>query len=181
MFTTVLSNGRNGNDCLLFLMYFLSSLLIAGCASGPIKAPGEISSLSVTQVRAEVAQGDTLESVRTEPVLWGGVILETQNLAEATQIEVMAYPLDRRQRPMLGRDPEGRFLVQFNEYLEPVDYAPGRSITSLGRISGLTSGSVGEAAYQYPTLEASDLHLWSENDSVSRPRFNFGIGVNIGL
>lgn len=181
MFSTMLSNGCKCNKGVRVLTYSLAGLLLNACASGPIQAPDEIASLSVAQARSQISTEGAFEAADADPVLWGGVILGTQNLADATQIEVMAYPLDRRQRPMLGRDAQGRFLVRYDSYLEPVDYAEGRSITLLGRISGLTDGTVGEAQYQYPTVEASDIHLWNENEPGAKPGFTFGIGVNIGL
>ena len=155
--------------------------MLTACASGPIKTEKEISDLSVKQARAAMTEDDKLEEWRSDTVFWGGVILGTQNLEAATQLEVMAYPLDRRQRPMLGRDPEGRILVSYEGFLEPVDYAEGRSISLLGEISGVSSGTVGEAQYNYPTVDASDIHLWNESELSNKPRVSFGIGVNIGL
>lgn len=155
--------------------------MLAACASGPIKTEKEIADLSVKQARAAMTENDELQAWNTDTVFWGGVILGTQNLEAATQLEVMAYPLDRRQRPMLGRDPEGRILVRYEGFLEPVDYAEGRSISLLGEISGVTNGTVGEAQYNYPTVDASDIHLWNESELNSKPRVSFGIGVNIGL
>ncbi|MBX2878851.1 MAG: Slp family lipoprotein [Granulosicoccus sp.] len=154
---------------------------LSACASGPFETDDGLSSLSVQEVREQMSASDSLDDQIAESVLWGGVILNTQNLVDGTQIEVMGYPLDRRQRPMLGRDPEGRFLVKSTDFLEPVDYAQGRSISLLGQISGVSQGTVGEAQYPYPTIEATEVHLWKENELPSKPRVTFGIGVNIGL
>lgn len=155
-------------------------LFLAGCASGPIKPEVELADLSVKEFRAGIADGQVTE-LPSGHVLWGGIILNTQNLENGSQIEVMAYPLDRRQRPMVAREPHGRFLVRYDSFLEPVDYAEGRAISLSGEIAGITEGTVGEATYRYPTLVATDLHLWREDELHNKPRLLFGIGVNLEL
>ena len=118
--------------------------------------------------------------VNDSEVLWGGIILKTSNQAEQTQIELMAYPLDGRQRPRPHRDAHGRFLINHSGYLDPVDFAPGRAVTVSGSVSEIVVGLVGEAEYTYPTLQAKQLHLWNQRTTVSRPAFSFGIGIGIG-
>jgi outer membrane lipoprotein len=155
-------------------------LAISGCASGPIKTDETLSEVSVKEARSRMGEGDELRVSEPGLVLWGGVVLNTQNLVDSTRIEIMGYPLDRRQRPMTGRDAEGRFLVRYDGFLEPVDYAAGRTVTVMGSIDGVTTGTVGEAEYRYPTLQSRQIHLWTENEPSSRTGFTFGIGVNIG-
>lgn len=165
----------------------LAAVIFAGCARGPIEPDDSISELSVSDVRSQLIADSTktltsLEITRLtddESVLWGGIIINTSNLTDSTQIEVMGYPLDRRQRPIKSRDAQGRFLIKHKEFLEPLDYAAGRSITVLGRLQDVVSGSVGEATYQYPALQSESLHLWSPYDSSSNTGFRFGIGINI--
>ncbi|MFK7890260.1 MAG: Slp family lipoprotein [Granulosicoccus sp.] len=155
-------------------------LFLASCASGPIKPEVELADLSVKELRAGIVERQVTE-LPSSNVLWGGLILNTQNLEDGSQIEVMAYPLDRRQRPMLAREPHGRFLVRYDSFLEPLDYAEGRAISLSGEIAGITDGTVGEATYQYPTVVATDLHLWREDELHNKPRLLFGIGVNLEL
>jgi outer membrane lipoprotein len=162
------------------LVLVMSVLLLSSCASSPIETDSDVSSMSVREVRGLITDDDSLTLAEPAPVLWGGVILNTQNLAEITQIEVMGYPLNRTQRPMTGRTAEGRFLVRQEGYLEPLDYAPGRSITVLGSVEGVTSGMVGESAYRYPDVQAQQVHLWDETAPRPRTGVIFGIGVNIG-
>lgn len=175
------SRGGKFDSLLRISSGFLSAILLVACASGPIETDEAMSNLSVEQVRGELTEKESLDALGSESVLWGGVILNTQNLTDITQIEIMAYPLDRRQRPMLGREPEGRFLANYDGFLEPVDYAEGRSVSVLGQITGITGGTVGEAEYQYPTISTSQIHLWSADELANKPRVSFGIGVNIGL
>lgn len=163
------------------LAFILILATAAGCASGPIETGESSTGLSVAQARAELLANDSLDALETVDVLWGGLIISTQNLTDFTQIEVMGYPLDRRQRPMTRREPEGRFVVRVDGFLEPVNYAEGRSISLLGQLAGDTKGTIGAAEYRYPTVDASNIHLWNENEPYNNPRFTFGIGVNIGL
>lgn len=128
-----------------------------------------------------LASVDTQAERDNAPVLWGGVILNMDNLASKSQIEIMAYPLDRRQRPMTHKEALGRFIAVQSEFLEPVDFAQGRSITVLGRADELVEGQVGEARYVYPVLQIESLHLWRAGDSVDKAGVTFGIGISIGL
>lgn len=165
------------------LILFMGS----GCSSGPIKPDQPVSDLSVTDVRAELLVSSTasqesrsIDSMDNNTlVIWGGTIINTQNLSDTTQIEIMGYPLDRRQRPMTARDPQGRFLIQYKGYLEPVDYAAGRSLTVLGRLQDVITGTVGEAQYQYPALQSESIHLWKPYDQSTRSGFSFGMGINL--
>jgi len=147
-----------------FCACLVGTLLLAACANKPLDQPADV-----------VAAPDSAAGT----VIWGGVILSSANLDDATQFEVLAYPLDRRQRPMTGREAQGRFLVLTPGYVETVDYAVGRQLTVLGSLQGVTEGTVGEARYDFPTLDASKLHLWHGDGSREEPRFTFGIGVNL--
>lgn len=155
--------------------------LMTGCASGPIAIDEDASSLTVREVRDKLQSGDAQPQIENAPMLWGGVILNVQNLASKTQIEIMAYPLDRRQRPMTGRDALGRFIAVQDAFLEPVDFAQGRSITVLGTVKQLIEGQVGEARYHYPLLQIDALHLWRAGEVADEGGVNFGIGISIGL
>jgi outer membrane lipoprotein len=152
-------------------------LLAAGCATKPrFETSGINIGVTPQMVTGEVGVA------RGQEVLWGGVIVNGSNLADATQLEVLAYPLDDRQRPDTERRPTGRFLAVAPGYLETADYAPGRLITVRGTVEELSVGRIGDASYTYPVVEIADSQLWNREPAaaVSRPRFNFGIGVMIG-
>ena len=153
---------------------------VTGCASGPIQIDGEPLDLTVAQVRSQLGEDRKMSLPESGAVMWGGVVLKTENTSDATQIEVMGYPLDRRQRPMTSREAQGRFLVRHEGYLEPVDYAAGRSVTVLGTLSGVITGSVGAAEYQYPLLQSDEIHLWNQVAPASNLGFTFGVGINLG-
>ncbi|MDT8452886.1 MAG: Slp family lipoprotein [Gammaproteobacteria bacterium] len=148
--------------------------LLAGCATSPdFDTTGVDRSLTPRSVVAEP------EISRGKTVLWGGTILNTSNLENMTQIEVLAYPLDSSQRPLLEDKPLGRFMVEHEGYLETATFAQGRLISVLGNIGDTQSGKVGKSPYTYPVVIAQQLHLWSLHDPRSRTSFHLGIGVRL--
>jgi len=157
----------------LFLALVLLSMLM-GCSTTPeFKA-------------AKVDQTLTPQSVIAEPdlslhkiALWGGTILDTRNLENSTQIEVLGYPLDSSHRPLLDKKPLGRFIILHSGYLEPATYSQGARLTVLGGIGVSQKGKIGEKLYIYPVVKAQQLHLWSASDERSNTRFHFGIGIRL--
>ena len=162
----------------LFLVALIS-VAVSGCASGPIEPAQPPSNLSVAKARAALVEdGDTSISVEGQ-VLWGGVILKTENLADATQVEILGYPLNRRQRPLTGNEPQGRFVARYKGFVEPLDLPVGRSLTVLGTLGEPVAGKVGEASYIYPEVIVTQAHLWRPQELRQRPRFSFGLGVGL--
>jgi outer membrane lipoprotein len=145
--------------------------LLTGCASTPIFDTSPVDkALTPQSVIAE--PGASLGKT----VLWGGIILDTKNLADSTQIELLAYPLSNDQRPLPDNRPLGRFLIRKEGFLDPANYAQGKKLTVLGRVGNSQQGKVGESSYTYPVINAEQLQLWSEQ-SESETRFHFGLGI----
>lgn len=157
---------------LLFLV-MISQLM--SCASTP--------DFDTTQVNRSLTPQSVIaepESSRDKIALWGGTILDTRNMKDMTQIEVLAYPLSSSHRPLLESKPLGRFLIQHKGYLEATSYAQGRQLTVLGSVSGSQSGKVGDSTYNYPVISSTQLHLWSQSDEPrNRTSFHFGVGVGL--
>lgn len=151
----------------------LISLLI-GCATSPNFDTTQVDqSLTPRSVIAETATN------HNKIALWGGTILDTRNLKDTTQIEVLAYPLNSFHQPMQESKPLGRFIIQHQGYLEPTTYAQGRLLTVLGSVSDSKSGKVGESDYTYPVINSHQLHLWPPASGKSKTTFHFGIGVRL--
>jgi outer membrane lipoprotein len=157
-----------------------AALLVAGCAStgGTCRAP--IGDRSLTP--AVVAAGDTHLG---EAITWGGTLVSARNLADATDLEVLAYPLDDCGRPLLDEPAQGRFLIRRPGYLETADLDPGRRITASGRIIASADGRIGEAEYRFPVLEDAAPTVWPERDAGYsggrvRPWVSVGIGGGRG-
>jgi len=153
----------------------LSGLVLIGCAT--TKAPYERDGVSVTLTPEQVASEP--ESAKGT-VIWGGVIVSSINLVDRTQFEVLAYPLDNYQRPDTEKKSLGRFLLQSPDYVETKNYAPGREVTAIGTLQGITKGEINDAKYEYPTVTVNDVYLWNRDNSHEKPRFIFGIGLNFG-
>lgn len=158
-----------------YKIYLLSIFtLLLSCASTPEFDTSQVDhSLTPQSVIAEP------EVSRGKVALWGGTILDTVNLKDATQIEMLAYPLNASHRPLLESKPLGRFIIKHAGYLEPTSYAQGRQLTVLGSISGSQRGKVGESSYDYPVISDKQLHLWSQSSDRDRSNVHFGVGIGI--
>jgi len=152
----------------------LLALALAGCATS--KALYDTDAVTVTLTPDEVASDP--ESAKGT-VIWGGVIVSSINLVDRTQFEVLSYPLDNNQRPITKKKSLGRFLLQSPDYVETKNYAPGRELTAIGTLQGITKGEINDAEYDYPTVTVNDVYLWNRDNSHEKPRFIFGIGLNI--
>ena len=151
------------------------ALLLAGCATGPrFDTRGVDRAVTPRQAVSEAA------SLQGRRVLWGGVVVNSTNLADATRIEVLAYPLDSSQEPNLDANPLGRFLAFKQGYLETADYSQGRRLTVIGTLSGVRRGKVGQANYDYPVISAEQIYLWPSAGRPPRTQFHIGVGVIFG-
>ncbi len=155
------------------IMLTLISLLTA-CASAPEFNTAQVDK---TLIPSSVSAEPELHTGKT--VLWGGIILNTENLSEMTQIEVLAYPLNSIYRPLTSAEPLGRFLIRHPGYLEPATYAQGRELTLIGKVEGVSTGNVGESKYSYSIIGSDQLHLWSKDKQRNSTSFHFGVGVGL--
>lgn len=113
-------------------------------------------------------------------VVWGGRILAVENLADRTEVEVIAYPLDRDQQPVPAAPTVGRFIMVLPGFVEPNDYPPGRHLSVHGMVTGVRNGEVGEAPYVFPTLSAREVTVWPWGFMLDkRPSIHIGIGARI--
>jgi len=153
----------------------ICSLLLMSCTSGPGFSGAHID----TELQPQSALKAAAE-VRGQYVLWGGRIIQAEPREASTTLEVLAFPLQRNQRPDTAKTSEGRFIIVYPGYLEPADYSANRLITVVGRLNDPRSGNVGEAVYHYPVVTGDDLYLWPEQQQGdSEPRVRFGVGVGI--
>src|SRR5262245_51778331 len=97
----------------------------------------------------------------------GGDILATRPMPGATEVELLAKPLDGDGRPRHGDDSEGRVIVRASQFLDPAVYAEGRRLTVIGTVSGQEERKIGELPYRYPVVTAADLHLWPREVAVA--------------
>lgn len=151
-----------------------AALLVSGCAGARLDTSRVDPGLDPAEAAAEP------ERVRGRFVKWGGLLVQTTNRSDSTELEVLAYPLTRGGEPRTGRAPLGRFLARRGAYLDPAEFAPGRTVTVVGPLAGTVQGRIGEAEYAYPLVEAEQVRLWPPGYSHSEPRFRIGIGAIFG-
>lgn len=154
----------------------LGALMVAACAATPkFDAAVYDATLTPSQVVAST------DATQGKAVLWGGAIVQSTNTNRGTQLEVLAYPLNSKQRPNETKPAWGRFLAIEDAYLETMDFAQGRQVTIVGRITSVQQGTIGEATYTYPVVKVDEVFLWPTDKASSGPRFTFGVGVGVGL
>lgn len=150
----------------------LIAALLTACAAMP---PLSLQDVDTAITPPTAVTG--IDSVRGKKIIWGGLIVDSKNLEKRTRLEILAYPLDDRQRPRLDREPFGRFIAEYDGYLETVDYAAGRSLSLTGTLSDIVEGKIDNAAYTYPTITVDRVYLWPKPQQDTEPHFQIGIGV----
>ncbi len=159
--------------CLVILLLPLitAGAMIAGCA--PV-FPKEALDRVDRRVTFRELQSDP-DKFKGVWVMLAGVIIDSRNVKDGTDMEILQKPMDRDGRPLDTDATEGRFLVQTDQFLDPAVYHQGRYITVIGEVVGKEIKPIDEVMYQYPVLTAKNLRLWRPSYG---PRFFFGVGVS---
>jgi outer membrane lipoprotein len=161
-------------DIVRILLVLLVTLLAACTTTPPIDISNADPTLTPDRALADI------ELARGRHVAWGGTVVSLRNLKDATEIEVLGYPLENDARPDTGAAPQHRFLLVREGYLEAADYRSGRLVSAAGTIAETREGRVGEATYIYPVLRADQVYLWPVYEERRGPNVQFGIGVIFG-
>jgi outer membrane lipoprotein len=154
----------------------LSVILLAGCATTDCTPPP--GNLALTPAQVAATGGHTGERLR-----WGGTLAAARNLADSTELEVVAYPLSRCGEPRTGDRPIGRFILVKPGYLETADRPSGSRLSATGLITGTREDRVGAAPYRFPLLQANEVRWWTDEAATrayTRPWFTIGIGGGSG-
>ncbi|HUH31844.1 MAG TPA: Slp family lipoprotein [Rhodanobacter sp.] len=162
---------------LLPLTGVLLGCVLTACAPAPLyKTTGPV----VAAVPFQVAQAP--ERFTNQAVIWGGRIVQVTNLADHSEVELLAYPLDSSQRPKANDSGNGRFIAVLSGYVEPLDYPAGALMTISGRLNGSRAGKVGAADYVFPLVTVAQAHVWSaEEMTKGRSNVHFGVGLGVGI
>jgi outer membrane lipoprotein len=153
------------------LIIFLVILAATGC--GP-RVPRETVGQVTWQGEFKTLQADPA-AYQNEFIIIGGTIIRTENYDNYSEIKVLQYPLDGRNRPITDQESEGRFLVRSDTFVDPETHFPGKPLTVAGRVIGAETRPIGDHLYQYPIIEG-ELFRWEVRPD-RPPRFHFGIGV----
>lgn len=149
-------------------------LALSACATSPSPQRQAVDAFRMDLPPHQVA---TLDPAPRERVRWGGMIVEVRNRENFSEIEVLAYPLDRKFRPVLKAPTEGRFVAVMPGYVERYDWPQGRFLTVHGTVTGTREGLIDEKLYVYPVVEVQGSQLWPAGFQNRGPRFSFGIGI----
>jgi outer membrane lipoprotein len=132
------------------------------------------------ELRREVDRAVTFSELKENPdlyvgrmVLLGGEIIETRNLQEETELEILQKPLGSGDVPVETDESEGRYLIHHLGYLDPAIYRSGRFMTVVGEVMGGKSLRIGETDYQYPVLAAKFLYLWPKGRRYVGPYYYY--------
>ena len=104
------------------------------------------------------------ESYQSRTIMVGGVIIETRNDKDGTSIKVLQTSLDMEKRPAHRDRSQGRFLIRYAGFLDPVIYAKGRDITVVGDIVGEEIHPLGDIQYGYPVIRVREIYLWKKRE-----------------
>ena len=116
---------------------------------------------------------ERVDDYKGRVVILGGYILETVNEPEGSWLTVLQSPLDSLNRPESPDLSKGRFLVWSMEFLDPVVYSNERRITVGGKVMGSEDRKLGSLTYQYPVIEAKEIHLWSKEGNYVGPYYPY--------
>jgi outer membrane lipoprotein len=147
---------------------------LAGCATPVFK---NVAAVPATPSDVAVEP----ERYHDADVLWGGKILGVRNLADSTEVEIVAYPTDYAQRPDMNAPTVGRFILALPGYVEPLDFPAGRFVTLHGRVQGTRSRVIDDRDLVYPLVVEANVHLWPVNFPYDQPHVSFGLGVGVGI
>jgi outer membrane lipoprotein len=146
---------------------------IAACAPAPIYKTGP-SSVNATPQQVATSPAN----FRNLQVVWGGSVISVHNLADHSEIEILAYPLDSSQRPRLKEPATGRFIAVMPGFVEPMNYPPGALVTVSGTLDGARNGEVGQAGYTFALVNGEAMHRWTpEEMRQGHPNVSIGVGV----
>lgn len=166
------------NAMIIFL--FIISFFILSC--GPKIIPKEMEERIDKKLSFREVKKDP-EAYTGKRILVGGEIIETRNLKDNTEIEILQKPLGPDRAPLTVDESDGRFILIHPSFLDPTVFRSGRRITAVGLVKGGRSQMLGEMQMIYPILEEEHIYLWpiaSLREAEPSIGFSFGIGAIFG-
>jgi outer membrane lipoprotein len=156
------------------------SFILSGCTS-----------VLSTSVMQEADDKVTFTDLQKQPdryrgvlVILGGQIVQTVVKESETWVQVLQLPLGAQQRPENTAPSQGRFIVIFKRFADPLVYEKGRKITVAGVVQGGRVIMLNDRPHNVPVLIERETYLWKTEDYYPAygpgPAFQFGIGVGTG-
>jgi len=133
----------------------LSILLLQACSN----LPDNIKNAPSVDIQPQQALSNS-NDFTNYPVRWGGKIINVENKADETKIQILAYPLNYYGRPQLNQSPSGRFLSVSKQFLDPAIYTKDSEITIAGSLQGTLEKTIGEKTITVPIVTIDYHHIW---------------------
>jgi outer membrane lipoprotein len=163
---------QNKNILYLIITVILIFATLSGCA--PVISKAALGKVDTVAPFFEISKGPV--GFINKTVLLGGAILKVDNLEEATVVEVLETELNKRLKPSTPESSSGRFMIEFQGFMDPAVYATGRLITVVGMITGAHVGKIGGMDYVWPVITPVEHYLWRYG-----PVTKTGVGLSIGI
>jgi outer membrane lipoprotein len=152
------------------LSVFAAVPTLTGCATTPALDPVGVA----TRVAPWQAVEQSLDDI---DVIWGGAIMKVHHFENESEIEVLAFPLDRAQRPLPRAPSQGRFRIRLPGYVESADFPEGLFLSARGRVIGTRAGHIGDANYVYPIIADAQIRRWPPGYQFDGSHWSVGVGV----
>lgn len=141
----------------------LNLLFLGACTS----MPQVIRDFPATDIPYQQISQDA-DAYKDVPVRWGGTVIDVENEADSSLVQVLFYPLDRSGYPQINKPGEGRFAIETDEFLDPAIFIEDTEITITGIIKGNIERTVGNKTIRVPLVSAAAVYLWPKDFRRSR-------------
>ncbi|SEI38307.1 Slp family lipoprotein [Nitrosomonas eutropha] len=156
-----------------FRLLLCSLLFLGACTS----MPPDIRNFAATDIPYQLIN-QSIDTYKNAPIRWGGTVIEVENEADSSLMQVLFYPLDRNAYPQTNKLGEGRFAVETSEFLDPAIFVKGAEVTITGSVKGSIERTVGNKTIHIPLITAKAIHLWSqayrEDNMYWNSRYRYG-------
>ncbi|MEE9591737.1 MAG: Slp family lipoprotein [Thermodesulfobacteriota bacterium] len=140
-------------------------ILLSGCGSVISREARRGVDRSITPSMVQI-EPDTYSN---QKIIWGGIIISTNNLKDRSIIEVLHIPSKRTGEAGGSESPQGRFLINAIGYLDPLTYRKDMKIVVAGSIKGIVVKKLDVMEYTYPLIEPVEMHLFNPGEERVSP------------
>lgn len=100
-------------------------------------------------------------------VRWGGRILAVDNGPKTTRVTVLAGRLAADGHPDLSADSPGRFIAEYQGFVDPTRFPVDRLLSIVGPIVAVEPQPIGAYRYPYPVVAALTSYLWPRPEPIA--------------
>jgi len=136
----------------------ISILLLQACSN----LPANIKNAPSVDIQPHHVLSNS-NNVNNTPVRWGGKIIDVENKANETVIQILFYPLNYYGRPQLNQTSSGRFLSISKQFLDPAVFTKDAEITIAGTLQGSEEKMIGEKTITVPIVSINNHYIWPQN------------------